>query len=108
MCDKAISENSGALKCIPDCYKNHKMYHKAVNKYSHKLEFVPNCYMNQEMCDKVVSNHSSTTGFVPECYKNLKMCDKAFNKCFLDFFIFLININLKKCVTDYFLVIPFY
>ena len=50
------------------------------------------------MCDKIVNTHSSTIEFVPECFKTQKMCDKAFNKCFLVFFIFLIDIkNQEMC-----------
>ena len=59
------------------------------------------------MCDKVVNTHSSAIQFVPEGYKIQKMCDNTFNKCFLAFFLFLININLKKYVTKLFLMILF-
>ena len=37
-----------------------------------------------------------------ECYKTQKMFDKAFNKSFFVFFIFLIDVKLKHCVTEYF------
>ena len=30
MCDKAILENHGTLKSVPDCYKNQEMFNKAV------------------------------------------------------------------------------
>ena len=33
MCDKAILENSGTLKFIPDCYKNQEMCNSAVDNY---------------------------------------------------------------------------
>ena len=75
MCRKAILENGGTSKSIPEFYKNQEMCNKAVDDYPHALEFVPECFMTQEMCDK------------------------AFNKFFLAFFIFLINIKLNKCVT---------
>ena len=78
MCHKTILENGGTLKSIPDCYKNQEMCNKAVDNYPHALEFVPECS---------------------------KKCDKTFNKCLLAFFIFLINIKLKKCVKDFFLMI---
>ena len=64
--------------------------------------------MAQEVYDKVVNTHSSTIEFVPECYKTQKLCDKAFNKCFLAFFIFWINIKRKKFVTELFLMILFH
>ena len=41
MNDKAILENGGTLKSVPDCYKNHEMCIKAVDNYPHALEFVP-------------------------------------------------------------------
>ena len=41
MYDKAILENGGTLKSVPDCYKNQETYNKAVDNYPHALEFVP-------------------------------------------------------------------
>ena len=35
MYDKAIPENGGTLKSVPDCYKNQEMCYKAVDNYSH-------------------------------------------------------------------------
>ena len=43
MCDKAILENGGTIKSVPDCYRNKKMCNKAVDNYPHVLEFVPEC-----------------------------------------------------------------
>ena len=40
MYDKAILENGGTLKSVPNCYKNHEMCNKAADSYSHALEFV--------------------------------------------------------------------
>ena len=54
MCDKAILENSGTSKSVPDCYKDQEMYNKAVGSYPHALEFVPKCYKTQNMCNKAV------------------------------------------------------
>ena len=45
MCDKAILENGGTLKSVPDCYKNQEMCKKATGNYSHALEFIPDCHM---------------------------------------------------------------
>ena len=39
MSDKAILENVGTLKYVPDCYKNQEMCNKAVENYPHALEF---------------------------------------------------------------------
>ena len=47
MCDKAILENGGTLKSVPDCYKNQEMCHKALDNYPLALEFVPECFMTQ-------------------------------------------------------------
>ena len=41
MCAKAILENNGTLKSVPDCYKYQEMCNKAVDNYPHALEFVP-------------------------------------------------------------------
>ena len=40
MCDKAVLENGGRLKSVPDCCKNHEMCNKAVDNYRYALEFV--------------------------------------------------------------------
>ena len=47
MCEKAILENRGTLKSVPECYKNQDICNKGVNNYSHILEFVPECYKTQ-------------------------------------------------------------
>ena len=62
MCDKAILENGGTLKSVPDCYKN-----EAVNNYPHVLEVVPERYKAQKMCDKAVDTYPFTIKFVTEC-----------------------------------------
>ena len=53
MCDKAILENGGTLKSIPDCYKNQEMCNKAVDNYPHALEFVPECCKTQKCVIKL-------------------------------------------------------
>ena len=42
MCDKAIIENCGTLKSVPDCYKNQEMCNKAVDNYPHALNLFLN------------------------------------------------------------------
>ena len=37
MCDKAILENGGTLKSVPDCRRNQEMCYKAVYSYPHAL-----------------------------------------------------------------------
>ena len=49
MCNKAILENGGTLKSVPNCYKNQEMHNKSVDNDNHALEFVPGCYKTQEM-----------------------------------------------------------
>ena len=44
MCDKAILENDGTLKSVPDCFENQQICDKAVDNYPHTLVFVPECY----------------------------------------------------------------
>ena len=64
--------------------------------------------MTQKMCDKAVYAYPSTTKFFPECYKDQEMCNKVAIRCFFLFFIlFLIDVKLKKCMTELFLRIFF-
>ena len=63
------------------------------------LEFVPECHEIQKMCDKAVNNYLSTIKFVRECLITQEMFNKAVNRYFLYLILFLINKNLKKCVT---------
>ena len=44
MCDKAVLENGGTLKSVPDRCQTQQMCDKAVDNYPHALEFVPECY----------------------------------------------------------------
>ena len=37
MCDKAILENGGTSKSLPDSYKKQEMRNKAVDNYPHVL-----------------------------------------------------------------------
>ena len=83
------------------------MCNKAVDNYPHALEFVSECYNTEKLFDKDANTNSSIMQFVPECYKTQGMWDKAFNKCFLTFFVFLINIKIKKYMTELFLNIFF-
>ena len=54
MCDKAILENGGTLKSVPDCYKNQEMCNKAVDNYPHALEFVPECHKTKKFVIKLL------------------------------------------------------
>ena len=44
MNDKAIIENDGTVKSVPDIYKNQEMYDKPVDKYLYALKPVFGCY----------------------------------------------------------------
>ena len=37
ICDKAIFENGGTLKSVPDCCKNQEMCNEVVDNYPHGL-----------------------------------------------------------------------
>ena len=37
MCDKAIIENGGRFKSVPNCYKNQEMSNKGVDNYPRAL-----------------------------------------------------------------------
>ena len=50
---KAILENGGTLKSVPDCYKNQEMC-KADDNYPHVLEFVPECYKTKKCVIKLL------------------------------------------------------
>ena len=58
------------------------------------------------MCDKAVNTHPSTIKFVSKCFMTRGMCDKAIN-VFLYLILLLIDMKLKKCVTELFLKILF-
>ena len=44
MYDKAILENDGSLKSLPDCCKSQKLCDKAASNYPHALKLVSDCY----------------------------------------------------------------
>ena len=73
VCGKAILENCGTLKSVPDCYKNQEICHKTVDNYPHPLEFVPQCHKTQKINDKAVETYPSTIKFSHECLW-LKKC----------------------------------
>ena len=54
MCVKAILENNGTLKSVPDYNKNQEMCNKAVDNYPHALEFVPECYKTKKFVIKLL------------------------------------------------------
>ena len=55
MCDKAIIDNDGTLKSVPDCCENQEICNKEVDNYPPALEFVSECFMTQEMYNKAVN-----------------------------------------------------
>ena len=79
MCNKAILGNGGALKSVPDCYKNQEMCNKAVDNV---LEFVCECFMTLKICDKAVNTDPSTIKIFPKCFMTQEMYDKTVHRCF--------------------------
>ena len=61
-----------------------------------------------KLCNKAVDNYRYALESVPECYKTQEMCDKELTDVFLYLILFLINIKLKKSVTELFLKILFF
>ena len=98
MCDKAILENGGT-ESVPDCYKNQQMCDKVVDNYPHTLKFVPGSYVTRKMCDEAVNTYGSIQ-FVPDCYRLEKCVIKLLIDVFLHFFMFLIDVKLKKRVIS--------
>ena len=107
MCDKAILENGGTLKPVPDCYKSQGMCNKAIDGYPHELEFVPECHKDEKISEKSINTYTSTIKFVSECFVTQKCLMKQLIDVSLYLILFLINIKLKKCVTELFLKILF-
>ena len=98
MFNRAILENGGTLKSIPDCYKNQEMRNKAVITLMH-YNFFLNA-IRLKMCDKAVHTHPPTIKYVPECYKAQETCYRAVHRWFFLYLgLFLFNIKLKKYVT---------
>ena len=54
MCVKAILENGGTLKSVPDYLKDEEMCDKTAINYPNTLECLPECNETQNMCDKAV------------------------------------------------------
>ena len=79
------------------------MSDKAVDNYAHALEFAPDCYKTQEMKIKPSILMLQYNMFLNS--KTQEMCDKGVNTCFIVFQSVLIQIRLKKCVTELFLKI---
>ena len=78
------------------------MCDKAVDNFAHGLKPAPDCYTTEKMCNKSITTYPSTIELVPEFYKTQEMYDKVVNGYFLYFILFLIDIKVKKCVTELF------
>ena len=82
------------------------MFNGATDDYVHALKIVPDYFKTQKTGNKVVNTDPSTLQFVPEYYKTQEMLIKLLIP-FLYLFLFLIDIRLKKCVTEVFQKIIF-
>ena len=100
MCKYAIKKLSFLIRYVLDQFKTQQMYGKAISENDGTLKFVPDCSKDQHLCNnKTLPNYPHALEFVPECYKTHKVCYKALYRCFLYLILFLINIKLKKYVT---------
>ena len=88
MCDKAILENDGTLKFVPDSYENQEMGNKAVDNYPHVHE----CYWvivrlqtKWLWVQILVKTYPFRIKLIPELFMTHKMYDKAVNRLFLVF-----------------------
>ena len=86
------------------CYKNQQICDKSIDNYSHTLEFVPGFYKYQKMYNRAVGTQPSTKQFVLECNEPKEICYKAVNIYSLYLILFLINMKLKKYVTQLFFI----
>ena len=59
MRNKAIPENGGTLKPVPDSYKYQEMCNKAAYNYPHALEFVSECFMTRDVFDSIPNQHET-------------------------------------------------
>ena len=94
MCDKAILENGGTLKSVPDCYKSQQMCDKAADNYHHALKFVPNCYMTHFMIKLSILILLQWNMFLIDLRLQKRVIEPLID-VFLYLILFLISINLK-------------
>ena len=83
MCDKAILENGGTLKSVPNCYKNQQMFDKAVEIYTLMNQNLLLNANTQKMCDKAVDTCPTTIKYAPDRFNTREMCGKAVDKYFV-------------------------
>ena len=103
MCKHVVTNLSSLIRCAPERYNTQQMCDKAILENGGTLKSVLDCHKNKKICNKAADNYPHALEFVPECYKTQKICQKA--GVFLYLILFLINIKLKKCVTEMFLKI---
>ena len=88
--------------------KTHQIRNKAILENGGTLKSVPDFYKNQEMCNKAVDNYPLALEFVPECCATQKCMIKQFIDVFLFLILFFNKTKLKKYVGKLFLNILFY
>ena len=82
MYNKAILENGGTLKSVPDYYKTkEKICNQGAVNYGHALEFVLDCYKSQKMCNETINISSPTIQFVSKCHNPHEMYVKVDDTC---------------------------
>ena len=75
------------------------MCNEAVRREPYTLRYVLDSLKTQEMCDDAVWGDPYPFQFVPDCFKTQKMCNMAMLENPAVFFLFLIALKHKKCVS---------
>ena len=81
MCDKAVIDNDGTLKSVPDCCENQEICNKEVDNYPPALEFVSECFMTQEMYIKQLID-VFVFASIPDRCKTQEMCNRVVSEDF--------------------------
>ena len=88
------------LESVSDQYKTQEMCDKAADNFAQALKLVPNCYKTLKMCNKADNTYPSAKKLFPNVLRVRKYVTKLLILAFLYFILFLIDIRLKKCMTE--------
>ena len=61
MCNHTVKNLPYLLRYVLDRHKTQYMCEKAISENGGKLKSLPNCYKNQEVCNKAVDNDHTIT-----------------------------------------------
>ena len=87
------------IKGSPDHFKTQDICNDAVHMEPHSLAFVPDSLKTEEMCNEAVRREPYTLDYHSDHFKTQKMCDAAVREDPTVFFLFLIILKHKKCVS---------